>query len=135
MKNILFPSCFRIIGWFIFVPAVIGGILRYFDLLTPTALLGTIVNDAILIGMVLGALFIICSKETVEDEMIKALRLSSLLNAIYANVIIFIIGTLTTQGAEYQNFLSFNLGLMPLIFVFVYTAEIWRHHKQNGDEE
>lgn len=135
MKNILFPSFFRILGWILFIPAIIAGALSFFCILTPTGSLETIINDAILIGIVLGALFIICSKERQEDEMIRAIRLSSILNALYANVIIFIMGTLFTNGNEYIRFLTFNLGLSPLIFVFIYTAEMVRHFKQVEDEE
>lgn len=135
MKNILFPSCFRLIGWILFVPAIIAGALSYFSVLTPTGMLETVVNDAILIGIVLGALFIICSKERYEDEMIRAIRLSSILNAIYANVIVFIAGTLFINGGEYLGFVTFNLGLLPLIFVFIYTAEMHRHLKQSEEDE
>ena len=135
MKNILFPSKFRIIGWLLFIPAIIAGALRFGLVINPSGILETIINDAILIGMVLGAVFIICSKERHEDEMIRAIRLSSILNAIYANVIIFIIGTLFINGVSYFRFITFNFGLLPLIFVFIYTAEIHRHYKQNEDEE
>lgn len=135
MKNILFPSICRIIGWFLFIPAIIAGALSFFCVITPEGLLGTVINDAVLIGIVLGALFIICSKERLEDEMIRAIRLSSILNALYANVIIFIMGTLFINGTEYLRFLTFNLGLAPVIFVFIYTAEINHHFKQSEDEE
>ena len=135
MKNILFPSNFRIIGWILFIPAIIAGALRFFFILNPSGLLNIIINDAILIGIVLGALFIICSKERQEDEMIRAIRLSSILNALYANVVIFILGTLFINGADYLRFITFNLGLLPIIFVFIYTAEMHRHFKQNEDEE
>lgn len=135
MKNILFPSNFRIIGWILFIPAIIAGALNFFFVLSPSGLLKTIINDAILIGIVLGALLIICSKERQEDEMIRAIRLSSILNALYANVIIFIMGTLFINGIEYLRFITFNFGLLPLIFVFIYSAEMYRHYKHNEDEE
>ena len=135
MKNILFPTKFRILGWILFMPAIITGTLSFFCVLHPTGFFETIINDAILIGIALGALFIICSKERCEDEMIRAIRLSSILNAIYANVIIFIMGTLFINGVEYTRFITFNLGLLPLIFVFIYTAEMYRHFKQDEDEK
>ena len=135
MKNILFPSSFRILGWILFCPAILAGAIKFFFDLTTGGLLATIINDAILIGIVLGALFIICSKERHEDEMIRAIQLSAILNALYANVIIFIMGTLFINGEEYLRFITFNLGLLPLIFVFIYTAEMHRHFKQSEDEE
>ena len=135
MKNILFPSKFRIIGWTLFIPAIIAGALSFFLVINPSGILEIIINDAILIGIVLGAVFIICSKERHEDEMIRAIRLSSIFNAIYANVIIFIIGTLFINGVGYLRFITFNFGLLPLIFVFIYIAEMHRHYKQNKDEE
>ena len=42
----------------------------------------TIANDAIIIGIVVGALFVVCSRERIEDEYTRAVRLTSMLYAI-----------------------------------------------------
>ena len=74
-----------------FIPALIVGILIYSGVLSTTGIPQIILNDITIIGIVLGGLFIVCSKERVEDEMTKSIRLSSLLNSLYINVVILII--------------------------------------------
>lgn len=135
MKNILFPKSFSIIGWLIFIPALVAGSLSYFNILIISGLLETIVNDAIIIGIALGAIFIVCSKEPQEDEMIRAIRLSSLLNALYAYVLILITGTIVINGVDYQKFIMLNLVLLPIILVFIFKAEMQRYYKENEVEE
>lgn len=83
MKNLLFPHIFQPIGWILFVPCLILGALIYFEVLTLTGIAETIVNDIAIIGIAVGALLIVCSKERIEDEMTRSIRLSSLLNSLY----------------------------------------------------
>lgn len=135
MKNILFPASCRLIGWLLFIPALIGSALCYFEVMALTGLLRIMVNDVVIIGIVLGALFIVCSKEPHEDEMIRAIRLSSMLNSLYAYASILIFGTLCVNGEDYIEFLIFNLVLFPIILVFIYRADMYAYYKQNKDEE
>lgn len=135
MKNILFPKEFRTVGWILFIPSLLAGALCYFCGIGLSGLLQTIINDVVIIGIVLGALFIVCSKEPQEDEMTKAIRLSSLLNALYAYVMVLIVGTLCINGEKYLEFMTLNFVLLPVIFVFIFRAEMYRYYKQNEDEE
>lgn len=80
MKNFLFPHIFQPIGWIMFVLSLAIGVYSFFG----TSVFGagiaeTIMIDTSIIGTALGALFIVCSKERVEDEMTKSIRLTSLL--------------------------------------------------------
>lgn len=90
MKNILFPKGFRTIGWLLFIPATIMGILIYMNLCSLSGIAETVVNDAVIIGIALGAVFIVCSKEVNEDEMTRSIRLAALLNSLYIYVILLI---------------------------------------------
>lgn len=131
----LFPSAFSLIGWILFIPGLVAGILLNFGVYPFYGVAETIFIDATIIAIVLGALFIVCSKEPHEDEMTRAIRLSSLLNALYVYVAIVIVGTLCINGIEYLRFLMFTLVLLPIIFVFIFRAEMHRYYKQNADEE
>lgn len=88
MKNILFPKGFRTIGWLLFIPATIMGIFIYLSICTLSGIGETVVNDAVIIGIALGAVFIVCSKEANEDEMTRSIRLAALLNSLYIYVIL-----------------------------------------------
>ncbi len=135
MKNLLFPRQFQVIGWLLFIPALILGIIMYFTPGFCTGITETILNDAAIIGIISGSIFIVCSKEKHEDEMIRAIRLSSLLNAIYFYAVVLIASVLLINGPAFIMFMIFNLVLLPIIYVVVFRFEIYRYNKIEEDEE
>lgn len=130
MKNLLFPHILRPIGWIMFIPAIIVGALLLFNVFS-----STIANDLVIIFIAIGSLFIVCSKEMIEDEMTKSIRLSSLLNSIYVYVILLILCTIFINGFHYLTFLFINLVLLPIIFVCNFRWEMHRYNKLSEDEE
>lgn len=135
MKNLLFPAPFHILGWILFIPALIAGFLIYVDVLRPTGILETMVNDAVIIGIALGSLLIVCSKEKSEDEMTRAIRLSAILNSLYIYILLLIISTILINGIEFMEFAILNLVLFPMIYVLIFRLEMHRYNKITGDEE
>ncbi len=136
MKDLLFPHKFQPIGWCTFIPALVIGILIYFDTFSFLPNWGaTAVNDIAIIGIAVGALFIVCSRERIEDEMTRAIRLSSLLNSIYVYVVLLIACTLFINGLNYFYFLTANTVLLPVIFVINFRLEMSRYNKISNDEE
>lgn len=138
MTNLLFPSGCRVVGWLLFCPALILAaltVLSYFDIWNVAWIGETIVNDAIIIGIALGSLFIVCSKEPEEDEMTRSIRLSAVLNSIYVYVTLLIASTLFINGIEFMQFLMINLVLLPVISVILYCLEVRRYYKMCEDEE
>ena len=136
MKNLLFPHKFQPIGWCAFIPALTIGILTYFDIFASLPNWAyTMVNDIAIIGIAVGALFIVCSRERIEDEMTRAIRLSSLLNSIYVYVVLLIVCTLFINGLEYFYFLIANTVLLPIIFVINFRLEMARYNKMSDNEE
>lgn len=135
MKNLLFPTEFRTVGWALLVPAIILGILIYFGAISCAGTIETILNDAVIIGITVGSIFIVCSKEKHEDEMIRSIRLASLLNALYIYAIILIASVLLINGMAFIKFMIVNLVLMPFIYVVVFRLEIHRYNKMSEDEE
>lgn len=135
MKNLLFPHIFQPIGWILFVPCLILGALIYFEVLSLTGITETLVNDIAIIGIAVGALFIVCSKERVEDEMTRAIRLSSLLNSLYIYVILLVASTIAINGIAFMMFAIVNLVLLPIIFVINFRLEMHRYNKMCENEE
>lgn len=135
MKNLLFPRSFRLIGWLIFVPAMIMAIITYFNLYAFTGSMETVINDIIIIGIAAGALFIVCSKEKQEDEMTRSIRLAALLNALYVYVILLIASTLVINGIAFLEFTMINLVLFPIIYVIIFNLEMHRYNRMSTDEE
>ena len=135
MKNLLFPRQFQVIGWLLFVPAILIGIMMYFNPVIDSGIMETILNDAAIIGIIVGSIFIVCSKEKHEDEMIRSIRLASLLNAIYIYAVIEIVSVVLINGTTFIWFMIFNLVLLPIIYVVVFRLEIYRYNKMSVDEE
>lgn len=111
------------------------GILNYFEVIPSTGAAWTMINDAIIISIIIGALMIVCSREKTEDEMTRAIRLSSLLNALYAYVAILIVCTICINGVTFLLFAILNMVLYPIIYVILFKLEMYRYSKMSQDEE
>lgn len=135
MKNYLFPWRFRLIGWVIFIPAVILGVLILAGVCQFHGVVETVMNDAAIIGVAIGAVFIVCSKEKREDEMTRSIRLAALLNSLYIYVALLISSTLFINGMAYLNYALVNLVLLPIIYVVTFRLEMQRYNKMAEDEE
>ena len=136
MKNYLFPHIFQPIGWIMFVLSLITGIAIYSSIpVFGAGIAETLAIDSAIIGIALGALFIVCSKERVEDEMTKSIRLASLLNSIYAYVALLVGCTILINGVKFLVFAVFNLVLFPIIFVCNFRLEMHRYNQMCEDEE
>ncbi len=135
MKNLLFPNKCQPVGWILFIPSLILGIMRLLGFMDVNGVREIIINDIAIIGIVLGALFIVCSREKIEDELTRSIRLSSLLNSIYFYAILLIICTLAINGLDFIYFTIANLALLPIIFVCIFRLEMHRYSKMSNDEE
>lgn len=135
MKNLLFPKSFKLVGWFLFVPATIMGLLCVFNLLAFSGVAEVVVNDVVIVGIALGALFVVCSEEAHEDEMTRSIRLATLLNALYIYVVLLIVSTLLLNGLAFFEFMIVNLVLLPIIYVVIFRLEMHRYNRMSEDEE
>lgn len=135
MKTILFSHALRPLGWILFIPALVLGILLLAGIVSFSGKMEIISNDAAIIGITIGALLITCSREKIEDEMTRSIRLAALLNSIYIWVILLIASTLLINGIDYLNFMAINLVLLPVIFVILFRLEMNRYLKMSEDEE
>lgn len=139
MKTILLPRAFSTIGWILLVPSLLLGIFIIF--IEPGSSWGfygtgeVIVNDIAIIGSALGALFVTCARLRQEDEMTMALRLHSMLLAIYIYVGILVVSTLAVNGLPYSYFMVVNLAMFPVIFAFVFRIKLLHYFKQLEDEK
>lgn len=142
MKHFLFPRVFHIIGWVLFIPAIIMGSLVFLELLDystsidlPNGVMEIVMNDAIIIGIALGAIFIVCSREEKEDEMTNSIRLSALLNSLYVYVSLLVATTLFINGVDFFRVMALNMVLLPIIYVIIFRLEMHRYYKMSEDEE
>lgn len=136
MKLFLFPRVFRIIGWIVFVPSLVLSIpLLMYGTLNLSGLTETIANDTAIIGIALGSLFITCSRERIEDEMTGAIRLRSLLSALYAYVAFLVMETLVVNGMYYFYVMAANLVAFPIIFTLRFRYEMHKYYTVSDEEQ
>ncbi|HIX45878.1 MAG TPA: hypothetical protein H9982_06620 [Candidatus Barnesiella excrementipullorum] len=135
MKTILLPHYMRIIGWILFVPCLLVGVLILVEALSLNGVVGVVVNDTAIIGIAIGSLFICCSRERQEDEMMQAVRLQALMVSLYVYVGLLIVCTLIINDLAYLYFMIANLCLFPVVFLLVFKIMIARYIKEFDDEK
>lgn len=157
----LLPYRFKKIGWAIFIPTLLLGIVAAFQECDTTSLAEMIehliekgrlaptvekidriangvqpwLNNLLIIGILCGSLFITCSREKVEDEMIARIRLDALLFALYANTAIIAVAALATYGLAFVDIMIYNLFTLPLLFLVILRYRLWRLKKTTRNEE
>jgi len=146
-KILLFPHGCRKIGWGLFIPAALLGVLLLFGVhngfpafLLPGAAeagetLDAVCNNTVIVGLLAGTLLIACSRERIEDEGIGRIRLNALLAALYANCAAVAAAALVTYGAEFLDIMIYNLFTLPLLFLLIFRWQLRRYAKEAADEE
>lgn len=136
MKNLLLPTPFKALGWILLILGLAAGTAALFaDLPVMSGIAETTLYDSAVIGIALGALFIITARERREDEMTRAVRLTSLLQSLYVYVGLLTIGTLLINGLNFLVFLFFDSILFPCVFVIVFQIQMRRYYIENNEEE
>lgn len=142
----LFPHRYQRIGWFIFIPAILAGILwliiqpewAVFDrtvlsVFTDTSLSpfskepdlhpvlswqkNNILDELICLLIILGGVLVAFSKEKVEDEFIAKIRLESLVWATYLNYAILFLTIVFVYSFGFFWVLVFNMFTILLFFI------------------
>ena len=146
-KTLLLPYSFKKIGWVLFVPTALlglllasGGSTGFPSFLLPEAVargerLDHLCNNIVLFGVLLGVLFITCSRERIEDEYIGRIRLNALLAALYATFGLTLIPALVLYDLEFLYFMIFNLCLLPVLFLIIEQLLLWRFRQEGRHEE
>ena len=143
-KEWLLPYGFKWVGWLLLAIAVPVGIWAAaigFNYQNVAWLQGLelakepLINNHIILWLWLGTIFVACSREKIEDEMISRIRLNALLVALYIQAACLIVATYVFNGLDFLNIMVYNLVAYPLIFVGSYRVMLWRSRKEAEDEE
>ena len=143
-KNWLLPYGFKWVGWLLLAIAVPVGIwvaaigFNYQEVAWLNALQLSdkpLINNHLVLWMWLGAIFVACSREKIEDEMISRIRLNALLFALYIQAAFIIVATFLFNNLDFLNVMVYNLVSFPMIFVGAYRVMLWQTRKEASDEE
>jgi hypothetical protein len=155
--NYLFPNHFKKIGWLLFIPGIILGIvyliyqsdISLFDIKVFAIAEKVIFNDADFftisennvldeissILLIIGALLIAFSKEKTEDEFISKIRLESLVWATYINYAILILAIIFVYDITFFWVLVFNMFTLLVFFLIRFNWALYKSKNQIGNEE
>jgi amino acid transporter len=154
--NYLFPHRFKKIGWIIFFPSVLLGIYSLFVELQPEflnvsvpALLDSpflehvqffrMIKDNILdeilgVLIIVGGVFIVFSKEKVEDEFISKIRLESLVRATYLNYAILLFALLFIYNMGFFTVMIINMFTILIFFIIHFHWSLYKSKKSLNEE-
>lgn len=153
----LLPNQYKILGWFVLIPATICGIIlatlgfdakwmpaRVFaiwneELFTKDQLFAFITTDIsnTIIGTVfiVGGMLVAFSREKQEDEFIAKLRLSSWMWAVLVNYILLILAFIFVYGMPFMNVMIYNMFTILILFIIRFNYLIYRTSKALADEK
>lgn len=155
-KNLLLPHSFKIIGWILFIPALLFTLIsnlgfnfpelngkafafisdqllgekKTFQLIQVN-LLPTIVG----ICFIVGGIFVAFSKVKEEDEYISELRLSSLLWAVYVNYSLLLLAFIFIYNMSFLTVMVYNMFTVLIIFIIRFHFILYRTTKQIPNEK
>jgi len=156
-NKLLLPNKFKIIGWCLFIPTTILGVILSFTGFEASWLktkVFAIFNNEIfgksqsfsfietnITNTVVGALFIVgaifvgFSKEKREDEFIAKIRLSSLLWAVWVNYIFLLLAFLFVYGTPFLTVMMYNMFTVLVIFIVRFNYILFKNSKTASDEK
>lgn len=160
-SNYLFPTVYKKIGWVLFVPFAIIGIIFLADssllpeikwnpivLYTgsqltdhgqvPGEFFKTINDDMkeeiIVCGLAIALSLIAFSREKDEDELVEHLRAKSLVWSLKANVVLLIVATFILYSDYYVTFAWIYMFSVFLLFIIRFEIELYRFRHSNHEE-
>ena len=135
----LFPHRFKMIGWFIFIPSLILGLISLSGVTNFELSLPVIYNSGFLnnedqgflqtaeidlfpnlfgILIIIGGILVGFSKEKIEDEYISSLRLKSVFWSLIATYSIVLILFISIFGSLFFTAMIFSMFLPLVLYVF-----------------
>jgi len=161
--NLLLPYSLKKIGWIIFMPCSVLGILVLFlniewDFLGSkifalysgsgikvlneadtgeffTIISGNYTQTMVGVLCLISLMLIAFSKEKHEDEFIQVTRLESLLWATYINYFVLIFCFLFFFDFEFLYIMIFNMFTILIIFILRFNLILYRNQKLIGNEK
>lgn len=155
--NYLFPNRFKKIGWFLFIPGIILGMvyliyqsdislfnLKVFAIAKEAIFSETsffaisennVLDELSSVLLIIGALLIAFSKEKSEDEFISKIRLESLVWATYINYAILVAAIIFVYDMSFFWILVFNMFTLLVFFLIRFNWALYQSKYLIRDEE
>lgn len=156
MTNYLFSNRFKMIGWILLIPSLIGAILfsiyepefeflnvRPFAIINDNIIVSTfftrtddnILDEILCILLIVGGTLVAFSKEKIEDEMVAKIRLESLVWATYVNYAILLACVIFIYGMPFLTVMMYNMFTLLFFFILRFYWMIYKTSKAIDDEK
>jgi len=155
--NYLFPNKYKKIGWLVFIPSLIIGLITlileyepsFLDFNVPAIFIDELGGDKSFFGMVnnnilnelfgvlliISSLLVAFSKEQLEDEYISKIRLESLVWAVYVNYGILLFSFIFLFDFSFLWIMIFNMFTVLLFFIIKFNLQIFKLKKSVDNEK
>jgi len=94
-----------------------------------------ITDELLGLFIIIGSLFVACSKEKTEDEFIAQSRLESLLWATYFNYSLLLLAIIFVYGMDFFSVLIFNMFTHLLIFLMRFKYVLYKNNQAIHNEK
>lgn len=142
-QNYLFPHRYKIIGWCMLLPFMVGAIYcldgysviscKVFAILSDDGLFNftrtELLDEISVIGLAISLIFISFSREKDEDEYIEKIRLHSLMQSLMISCGILIFGTLFLYDGYYMMFSWIYMFVLLFSFVIIFNIRLIKFRK------
>lgn len=157
LTRLLLPNRYKKIGWFVFIPSAIFGILLSYsgfddyqlqakvfavfsdgiaDAAKSFAVIDTnITNTVTGVLFIVGALMVSFSKEKNEDEYIAEMRLSSLLWAVLISYALLLLAFIFVYGTPFLSVMLYNMFTILIVFIVRFNYILYKNAKSVPDEK
>lgn len=152
ISKFLLPHIFKIIGWIIFIPSFILGILWTaagfeFKVMSPvfalwadngkyfTIIFQDISNEIVAVPLLVSLMFISFAREKNEDEYLTRIRLESLIWSIYINTLLLILSWIFIFGGVFLNIILYNMFSVLILFIVKFYSILYKNKKQLENEK
>ena len=85
--------------------------------------------------IIIGLILIAFAKEKDEDEYISLLRLKSWNWAVLISYTILLLANITLYGRNFFAFMTYNLLMIPVVFIIKFNLSLWMLRKQQLADE
>lgn len=155
--NYLFPNKYKKIGWMIFIPAVLFGLVNLFleyepkflDLKVPAIFIdelfgnqkflgftkNNILNEILGVLIIISSILVAFSKEKLEDEYIAKIRLESLVWATYVNYGILLVALIFVYDFSFLWVMIFNMFTVLIFFIVRFNWQVIKLKELTNYEE
>ena len=92
-------------------------------------------NEIVILGFTLSFAFMMFSREKVEDEYIRKIRMDSLVYALIIDCVLICIAIFTLFGMNFVTFMALNFYIIAAIYLMIFRIAIYRTKRLVKDKQ